>query len=181
MVGPERSEAGSVARIHGHDFAGPLYLEPELVACSRNHLALLIFYPYVHEEYIAISEPLLDLQRNLLRRFGGPDILDIFLPVLPGDDLDIARLIDHFVPTQTVLLVSPLPDSLRLTVYEKLRLVAVGVHVHRGHLTFPSGPVPVRKYVKHRLFRPACLVEPVTVLREAGEVDYSEIRTPGRG
>ena len=69
---------------------------------------------------------------------------------------------------------------LRNAVQEELDPVIIRVDVNRQEGLLPSGPVPVRKQMQHRLLRPACLVKVRPVLRQSGQVENSVVRAADR-
>src|SRR5262249_31957273 len=68
----------------------------------------------------------------------------------------------------------------RSAIEKKLGLLAVRIRHHRYRLSRAPRPVPMGQEMNHRLFGPNALVEEVTVLRKAGEIDDAEVRATRR-
>ena len=108
-------------------------------------------------------------------------LLGPFDTLLVGHHLQLARLIDHLIPTQAILPRTPDLAALGLAIDEELRLIPGSIDMDGRHLTFTARPSPVRHDMHHRQLRPPTgLIEPVTVLRETRQVDDAEIAAARR-
>ena len=169
--------AGRVAGVGRDQRAGALDLEFEEVVRVRDHDAGLVDDAGGDKSQVVSGE--IDRQGRPVGLSGGNRLG--FRPacaVLVGNHLQGAGFIDDIVPNDAVAFLGLAAQG--TAVDKEFRLVAGGVYMDGSHLSFAAGPRPVRQDVDHGQFRtPAGLVDPVTVLREAGQVDDAEVRAPG--
>ena len=77
---------------------------------------------------------------------------------------------------RTMFVIDLLPAQ-RLSVYKQFHHRRIGYHTDIHRLSRIE--IPVREYVYKRFLRPRCLIDIVTVLREARGIDLSEIGIAG--
>ena len=71
------------------------------------------------------------------------------------------------------------PYTLRYAIHKQFHLVGIIVIAPQIHF-LTRGPVPMREEMKYRSVSPLGLIEIIDILREAGQIDDSEIRASCR-
>ncbi|CDE62062.1 unknown [Parabacteroides sp. CAG:409] len=122
-------------------------------------------------------------QLNLLSLSGCLDfIFRPFFSIFISNNFHTSRLIYDTVPYQSEILAFFFRfTSITFAVDKQFGFRSGGINMYRNNLSFTTSPVPMRQNMCHREIRtPMRLIQIITVFRESGQIDNTEITTPRR-